>query len=95
MEVPLDGSITRDVTGDIREANNCRGDIREWNSEKVFASMGAEIQAIHGQILCHGYIKMKQISQNLDNFIFSILLKRQRNDKRSLKTKHTKGVWSK
>jgi hypothetical protein len=40
----------------------------------------------------HRYIRTRQVSQDMDNFVFQILLKQQQN---SLKTNKTTGVRSK
>jgi hypothetical protein len=70
----------------------------------AFASAGAEINChlemvhtvsrymVRFTIWSHCYIQMRQIGQDVNNFIFSILLKQQQN---SFKTNQTKGVWPK
>jgi hypothetical protein len=77
------------LTGDTREANSYREQIREYSSAMAFATMGVEIKSspeiVHTtsgytarfSIRYHCRIQTKQISQDIDNFIFSILLKQQ------------------
>jgi hypothetical protein len=96
--------LREQLTGDTREANNYRKHTWEYNSAVAFASMGAEIKSppgngqhcfrIQGQIyhLVSPLYSTKQLSQDMDNFIFSILLKQQQNGR---KTNQTKNVWLK
>jgi hypothetical protein len=103
MEVPLDSSIIRAVYRGYTQRQNYREHIQEYNLAMSFVSMGKEIQLLYLEMVHtvsrymarftiwpHCCIQMRHMHQDMDNFIFSVLLKQQQN---SLKTNQTKSAW--
>jgi hypothetical protein len=78
--------------------------IHENTTQQIFSPMSAEIKSPPGNgpycfwiqdrfnIWSHSYIQMRQKVQDMDNFVFWIMLKQQQN---GLKTSQTEGVWQK
>jgi hypothetical protein len=101
LEVPLYVSVMGPAYWDTREANNYREHIREDNLAIAVTSMVQRLNrhlkmirtlsryAARFTIWPHHYIQTSQIGQDIDNFIYPILLKQQQN---GLKTNQTKGV---
>jgi 23S rRNA maturation mini-RNase III len=81
----------------ITTENIHKGATQEWRSHQQAQRLNHYLEIVHNvsrnmdrfTIWSHCYIQTRQISQDMDNFILSILLKQQQNN---LKINQTKGA---